>query len=350
MKAWRVHQYGSPSKALELDEVELPQPGPAQVRVRVSCTVLNFNDIDGCYGRYRTVHPEIPYTLGMEVVGTVDAVGPGAEEWLGRRVVATADGAIGGYAEWAIAGTEMVFDAPGSLSDREAAAFFFPFHLAHLTLFERARLLAGETVLVHAGAGGVGSATIQLAVDAGARVFATAGSPEKTEFCRELGAELAIDYRAGDFVDAILDATDGKGVDLVCDLVGGSVSEQSWRCIALHGRHFMVGFAGGIEAEDSGIPPRPICFGQFALSGVLLAYSHDPVGLKRATGFNLFPRSVGQDVHDHLIELLGEKRIHPVVGSVVPFDAVPEALETMEARKTIGRVVVEVEGEVQVEA
>lgn len=319
----------------------MPEPGPAQVRVKVSCTVLNFNDIDGCYGRYRTIHPELPYTLGMEVVGTVDATGPGAEEWLGRRVVATANGAIGGYAEWAVAGSEMVFDAPESLSDREAAAFFFPFHLAHLTLFERARLQPGETVLVHAGAGGVGSATVQLAVDAGARVFATAGSPEKVEFCRELGAEVAINYRADDFVEAVLDATEGKGVDVVCDLVGGEITQQSWRCIALHGRHLMVGFAGGIEAEDTGIEPRGICFGQFALSGVLLAYSHDPLSLKRATGFNLFPHSVGLEVHEHLIELLAEKRIRPIVGSVVAFGEVPAALETMEARKTIGRVVVE---------
>lgn len=341
MKAWRVHRYSRPSEALELDEVELPEPGPAQVRVKVSCSVLNFNDIDGCYGRYRTVHPEVPYTLGMEVVGTVDAVGPGAEAWLGRRVVATANGAIGGYAEWAIAGTEMVFDAPESLSDRDAAAFFFPFHLAHLTLFERGKLESGETVLVHAGAGGVGSATIQLAVDAGARVFATAGSPEKIAFCRELGAELAIDYRAEDFTDPVMDATQGLGVDVVCDLVGGKVTEQTFRCIALHGRHFMVGFASGIEAEDKGITPRPICFGQFALSGVLLAYSHDPLSLKRATGFNLFSRDTGEEVHTHLLELLAEKRIRPIVGEVAQFDSVPVALERMEARKTIGRTVIE---------
>ena len=103
----------------------------------------------------------------------------------------------------------------------------------------------------------------------------------------------------------------------------------------------MVGFSGGIEAEDTGIPPRPICFGQFALAGVLLAYSFDPLNLKRATGFNLFPRSVGEEVHAHLLELLAEKRIRPIVGSVVPFDAVPAGLEAMEARTTFGRTVVE---------
>jgi NADPH2:quinone reductase len=341
MKAWRVHRYGNPSKALDLDELAVPEPGPDQVRVKLRCSVLNFNDVDGCYGRYLTVHPELPYTLGMEVVGTVDAAGPGAEAWLGRRVVATSVGAQGGYAEWAIAGTEMVFDAPDMLDDREAAAFFFPFHLGHLTLFERARLQPGETVLIHAAAGGIGSATVQLAVDAGARVFATAGGSEKTAFCRDLGVELAIDYRAGDFVDAVLDATQGKGVDVVCDLVGGEVAERSWRCIALHGRHLMVGFSGGIEAEDTGIAPRPICFGQFALAGVLLAYSHDPAGLKRTTGFNLFPRSVGEEVHARLLELLVAKRIRPIVGSVVSFDALPAGLEAMEARKTIGRTVVE---------
>jgi NADPH:quinone reductase-like Zn-dependent oxidoreductase len=103
----------------------------------------------------------------------------------------------------------------------------------------------------------------------------------------------------------------------------------------------MVGFSGGIEAEDTGITPRPICFGQFALAGVLLAYSHDPVSLKRETGFNLFPRSVGEEVQARLLELLANKRVRPIIGSVVPFDALPAGLEAMEARKTIGRTVVE---------
>jgi NADPH2:quinone reductase len=193
MKAWRVHRHGRPTQALRLDDLAKPEPGPGQVRVRVAATVLNFNDIDGCHGRYATVSPPLPYTAGMELTGAVDAAGPGAEHWVGRRVVACPEGAYGGYAEWAVAPADMVFDAPESLDDREAAAFYYPFHVSHLALHERARLREGETVLVHAGAGGVGSAGVQVAKAAGARVLATAGSAEKVAFCGELGADLAIE-------------------------------------------------------------------------------------------------------------------------------------------------------------
>ena len=146
MRAWRVHRYGSPREALVLDDIPVPEPGPGQVRVAVAATVLNFNDIDGCYGRYRTVNPPIPYTAGMEVTGRVDAAGPGAENWLGRRVVACPEGANGGYAEYAVAPADMTFDAPESLDDRQAAAFYYPFHVSHLALHERARLERGESV------------------------------------------------------------------------------------------------------------------------------------------------------------------------------------------------------------
>ena len=134
MRAWRVVRHGAPTEALQLDEVPVPEPGPGEVRVRTLATALNFNEIDGCRGRYLTVDPPLPYTLGMEVLGEVEAAGPGAEAWVGRRVMATAAGAHGGHAERVIAPTEMVFEAPASLSDVEAAAFFFPFHLAWLGL------------------------------------------------------------------------------------------------------------------------------------------------------------------------------------------------------------------------
>jgi NADPH2:quinone reductase len=165
---------------MSLDQVAGdPVPGPGQLRVAVRTTVLNFNDIDGVYGRYRTIDPPLPYIPGMEVMGIVEAAGEGALAWIGRRVVATPVGAHGGYAEQVLSGAEMTFAAPEGLNDRESAAFFFPFHLAHLALHERAGLRTGETVLVHAGAGGLGSAAIQLANAAGGRVIATAGAPEK---------------------------------------------------------------------------------------------------------------------------------------------------------------------------
>jgi NADPH2:quinone reductase len=341
VKAWRVHEYGRPSEALQLDEIDAPEPAPGQLLVDVSATVLNFNDIDGCYGRYRTVNPPLPYVAGMEVVGRVTAAGPGGEAWIGKRVMGTPPGAFGGYAEQAVTSADMTFEAPARLSDSEAAAFFFPFHLAYLGLHERGGLATGESVLIHAAAGGVGSAAVQLALAAGARVLATAGGPEKVDFCRNLGADVAIDYRADDFAEAVLDATDGRGVDLIFDTVGGEITQRSFRCIARNGRHLMVGFSGGIEAEDeSKITPRPIVFGNFALAGVILAYTSHPEAAKRASGFNLVPRSVGEQIHEHLLALLEAKRIRPVIGRVVSFAEIPSALEALEQRRTRGRVVV----------
>jgi NADPH2:quinone reductase len=339
VRAWRVHRYGKPSAALRLDDVAVPEPGAGRVRVRSLAGALNWNEIDGCHGRYRTVQPALPYTLGMEALGVVEAAGAGEEAWVGRRVVATASGAHGAHAERVIADAAMVFDAPPGLGDEAAAAFFFPFHVAWLALVERGGLRAGESLLVHAGAGGVGSAAVQLGAALGARVFATAGGPEKLRLCRELGAELAIDHRSEDFAEAVLDATAGCGVDVVCDLVGGKTTERSFRAVALGGRILLAGFSGGIEAEDAGIVPRPVVFGNLSLVGVMLAYARDPAPMKRAAGMNLFPRSTGERVHARLLELLAAGRIRPVVGRSASYRDLPAELERMEARQTVGRTV-----------
>jgi NADPH:quinone reductase len=336
-----VHRHGRPSDALELDEIPEPEPGPGTVRVRVSATVLNYNEVDGCRGRYLTVNPPLPYTLGMEVTGVVDAVGAGADHWLGRRVVATAQGAFGGHAEAVIAPVDMVFDVPSTLDDIAAAAFFFPFHLAYLGLHERGVLRSGETVLIHAAAGGVGSAAVQLARVAGARVIATAGGAEKVAFVRELGADVVVDYRAVDFVRAVDDATGGTGVDVVFDGVGGDVGDRSLDCLARNGRYLIVGFASGIEAEEiASVTPRRLCFGNFSVNGVLLSYTSDPLSVRRATGFNVTPRSVGDAVHVRLVALLERGEIRPIIGHVVDFTDLPAALDAMEDRATIGRVVI----------
>jgi NADPH2:quinone reductase len=302
---------------------------------------LNYNEIDGCYGRYLTVNPPLPYTLGMEATGTVDAAGPGLEFWIGRRVIGCAKQAFGGYAESVIADIGMVFEAPEVLNDAQAAALFMPFHLAWLGLHHRGALRAGETVLIHAGAGGVGSAAIQLARVAGARVIATAGGAAKVEACLEFGADVAIDYLADDFARAVTDATDGRGVDLVFDSVGGAVTESSINCLARDGRLLLIGFAGGIEAEDRKLlTPRTLMFGSVSLIGVMLAYTDDPDMLNPLPGVHLQPRSVGEGVQRSLADLLARGQIEPVVGSIVAFEELPHALEQMEQRRTIGRTVV----------
>jgi NADPH2:quinone reductase len=154
-------------------------------------------------------------------------------------------------------------------------------------------------------------------VAAGARVIATAGGAEKLALARELGAEVAIDYRKEDFVDAVLDATDGRGVDVCFDGVGGDVMMQSLRCLARNGRHLVVGFASGIEAEETPmVNGRTLCFGNISLMGVILTYG-DPRRVPRGMGFNPVPREVGDEVQAALVELLRAGRIRPIVGRTV---------------------------------
>jgi NADPH:quinone reductase len=339
-----VHEFGEPEKALQLDEVPEPVVGPGELLVRVAATTLNFNDVDGVRGRYRTVRPALPYTPGMEVLGHVEAAGAGAEPWVGRRVVAIPTGAFGGYAELATGPIAMAFEMPpeAELPDAPAAAIYFPFHLSWLALYERARVQHGETVLIHAAAGGVGSAAVQLAGLAGARVITTAGSSEKVELCRSLGADLAINYRETDFAGAVLEATDGRGVDVAFDSVGGEVTTATFRCMAFNGRHLLVGFASGIEAEDAGIVPRPVLFGNFSLCGVCHAYAEDAREFKRATGYNFPSHADGERVHTRILELIRQGQVRPVIGSEVAFTDLPAALQSMADRRTVGRVVVRI--------
>ncbi len=341
MKAWRVVRYARPVEALELADLPAPEPGPGQVRVHSHAGALNFNEVDGCHGRYLTVNPPLPYTLGMELVGRVDATGPGEQAWLGRRVIAVGHSATGAHAEQVVCDADMVFDAPGSLDDLQAAAFYFPFHVAHVALIERGQLRAGETVLVHAGAGGVGSAAVQIAAATGARVIATAGSPAKLELCRELGADVAIDYRSTDFVDAVLEATGDAGVDVCCDLVGGETTERTYRCMAAGGRLMLAGFSGDIGAEDRPAPaPRPILFGNFSVGGVLLSYRRQPLPVRgRPLAVRPLARTTGEAVQAHLVELLDQGRIRPVIGRTADYADLPAELERMEARQTTGRTV-----------
>jgi NADPH:quinone reductase len=348
MQAWQVVRYGRPTEALELVDVPDPEPGPGEIVVRTTASVLNYNEVDGCHGRYLTINPPLPYTLGMECVGEVVGAGPGAEGWVGKRVTLSARGATGAHAEVVVGPTAMAFEAPPQLSDAEAAAFFYPFHLAHLGLHERGRLQAGETVLVHAAAGGVGSAAVQLAVAAGARVVATVGSVDKVAVVERLGAHRVVNYRDEDFARAVLDETGGVGADVCFDGVGGDVTMQSLRCLARGGRHLVIGFASGIEAEEVPmISGRVLCFGNFDVVGVILAYLDDsvPLGLDLPVPvpvprFNHTPASVGRKVQEHLLELLDADAIAPVVGATRPFADLPQALDDMEARTTIGRVVI----------
>jgi len=344
MRALQVTRHGSPTEALAVREIPEPEPGPGQVAIRVAAGTLNFNDIDRCRGRLVTVPTPPPFTLGMDCCGVVEHAGEGAERWVGRRVVAITQLAMGGLAELALAPMDSVFEAPDMLGDAEAAAFLLPFHTTYLALFERADLRDGETLLVHAGASGLGTAAIQLGRAAGARVLATAGGREKTALCRELGAELAIDHREADFAATVLDHTQDVGADVVCDLAGGSFVEPSWKCVARGGRYIALGFADDPENGMSGRALRPICAGNFSIVGAMLAYvSNLPSGVRRL-GFNPFDRAIGERVHADLVARLGRGEIRPIVGRTVDLEDAPAALEAHERRETTGRTVVRVGG------
>jgi NADPH2:quinone reductase len=276
----------------------------------------------------------------MDACGVVDAAGPGGEAWLGQRVVAITKMALGGIAEYAIADAVSVFAAPPGFDDAGAAAFLLPFQASHLALFRRGRLRAGETIVVHSAASGLGSAGIQLAKAAGARVIAVAGGPEKTARCTELGADRVIDHTAEDFVEAVLAATDDAGADVVYDLAGGDFAERSWRCTAHGGRYLAVGFADDDANGMTGRPLRMACIGNIDIVCVMLAWTTavDP-GMRRF-GFNPYGRDVADEIHADLLRLAAAGTISPVIGRRVAMEEAGKALDEHEARRAIGRTVV----------
>ena len=343
MRAWRTHEYGAPLTALKLDRVEIPEPGDGEVRVRAQAIPLNLNDLERITGGNMMVRPDLPYSPGMEVMGVVDACGEGAETWHGKRVVAITRGAYGGFAEYSVCPVVSAFEMPEQIPLPDAAALFFPFHLAWLGLFDRADLQPGETVLVHAAAGGSGSAAIQLAVNAGAHVIATVGSDAKVGLCRELGAETVINYTKDDFAPIVMERTAGKGAEVIFDNVGEAVMAASMNCIAYNGRYLMMGIASNkTVADEKLIVPRRVATGNFKLCGVLLAYvqADQATMLKMGMGWNFTPRPLGEQIHQRIVELVLNRRVRSVVGRVVDFEDVPAAVAAMANRETVGRTIV----------
>ena len=342
MRALQVTAHGRPGEVLAVRQVDRPEPGPGEVRVVVGAASLNFNDIDRCRGNLVSVPTPPPFTLGMDVCGVVDAAGEGAEEWLGHRVVAITKTALGGIAEYAIAPSVSVFDAPESLDDAEAAAFVLTFQASHLALFRRGRLRAGETLVVHSAASGLGTAGIQLGKAVGARVIAVAGGPEKGELCASLGADLVIDHLRDDFVEPVLGATGDVGADVVYDLAGGDFVERSWRCTARGGRYLAVGFAADDENGMTGRPLRLACIGNIDIVCVMLGWAESVDPGMRRFGFNPFGRDVADEVHADLVKMVADGSIRPFIGRRVTMEEAGAALDEHEARRSLGRTVVEV--------
>jgi NADPH:quinone reductase len=339
VQALRVVRHGSPTEALEIEDIPVPEVGAGEVRIAVSAASLNFGDIARCRGTVAAVMGQVPFTLGMDVCGVVDAAGDGAEAWLGRRVVAMTNQSFGGIAEAALAASTSVFDAPPELDDVEAAAFTLPFHTGFLALHQRARLQAGETVLVVGGAAAVGTAVIQLGVAADARVLSVSGGLEKAAVCRSLGAS-PIDHLTDDVFDRVMELTQGRGADVVVDLVGGAQTETTWTCVAREGRYLPVGFNDDPESGLTGRPLRKVSMGNFSVLGVMLGYNEMPIELRRF-GINTFPPAVGQEVHRALLALVADGSIRPYIGRRIAIGEVAAALTDHEQRRTMGRTVVD---------
>ena len=341
MRAVRVIRHAAPLEALELGDIPVPEPGPGEVLIAVAAASLNFGDIARCRGTVASVMGQVPFTIGMDACGVVERSGAGAEEWIGKRVVATTNQSFGGVADFALATVTGVFEAPAELDDIEAAAFLLPFHTGYLAVNRRAKLQAGETLLVVGGASAVGTAMIQLGTAAGADVIAIAGGAEKGEVCRSLGAE-PVDYQIEDLFDRVMALTDSRGADVCVDMVGGDGTETIWTCMAREGRYVPVGFNDDPESGLTGRPLRKVSMANLTIMGVIMGYNEMPLEMRRF-GLNTFPPSVGQEVHAALRELVTAGKVRPYIGRVITMDEVAQALDDHDHRRTSGRTVVRVQ-------
>jgi NADPH2:quinone reductase len=325
VKAWVVRQLGGP-EVLTLETFDAPPPTQGLVRIAVEAAAVNFFDSLQIAGSYQ-VKPELPFVPGAEVAGTVVAAPADSGFNRGDRVLARLrqEGLLGGgYSELVEALPELTVRLPDEMPFDEAAGFFVTYQTGWFGLMRRARLQPGEVVLVHAGAGGVGSAAIQLAKAAGARVVATAGSAHKVALCRELGADVAIDYRTEDFVQAVKAFTDGRGADVVYDPVGGDVFDRSTKCIAFEGRIVVVGFTSGRIPE--------------ARANHLLIKNYAVVGLHWGLYQKLAPHLVDAAT-PQLFDLYAQGKIRPHISRRVPFHDARTALAEVSGRVSTGKVV-----------
>lgn len=315
MQAWQVHEIGEPGEVMRLAEAARPTPGDGQVLLRVRAANVNFPDALMCRGQYQ-VRPPLPFTPGLEVCGETED---------GRRVLATPVLPHGGFAEYAVADAAALLPAPDALDDAEAAALYIGYQTGWFGLHRRAGLEAGETLLVHAAAGGVGSAAVQLGKAAGATVIGVVGGPAKAAVARELGCDLVIDRHEQDVVAAVKEATGGRGADVIYDPVGGQAYAQSAKVVAFEGRIVVVGFAGGTI-------PSP------ALNHALVK-NYSILGLHWGLYNTKDPKLV-RHCHERLTELAARGAIKPLVSERVPLAGAAAAVQRVADGVTTGRVTV----------
>ncbi|MDA3039908.1 MAG: NADPH:quinone oxidoreductase family protein, partial [Actinomycetota bacterium] len=297
MKAWLLHEPGDPWDNLRLEDVDPPAPGPQSVRVRVDACDLNFADILQCQGSYQVRLPT-PFVPGMNVAGTVLEAGEGADVEVGRRLIGSSIGGHGGFAEQTIMKPSVSSLIPDDVSAVTAVGMHVTYGTSWFALHRRGNLQPGETVLVLAAAGGVGSSAVQLAKAHGCWVIAAAGGAEKLETCRQLGADVVVDYTNDDLYERVMEATSGRGCDVVYDPVGGDYFDIARRLVAWEGRLLVVGFASGR------IPSAP--------ANHVLVKNYSVVGVHMG-GYRQFDDKPFEQCYRELYDLLLAGKIEPLV-------------------------------------
>ena len=324
MRAIEIRESGGP-EVLTLTRREKPVPGETELLVKVAAAGVNRPD---CLQRQGAYPPpagasDIP---GLEIAGEVEAVGASVQGFKpGDHVCALVAG--GGYAEYCAVDETNALLAPAALTMTEAAAIPETFFTVWHNVFQRGGLKAGETFLVHGGTSGIGTTAIQLAKAFGARVLATAGSEAKCTAMRELGADVAINYRDTDFVEAVREATDGKGVDLILDMVGGDYITRNYQAAAIEGRIVQIAFLRGRKAEAD-----------FAL---LMTKRLTHTGSTLRARDISFKAGIAGELRKHVWPLLSERTVLPVMDSIFPMEQASAAHRRMEDGDHIGKIVLD---------
>jgi NADPH:quinone reductase len=322
MRAVIAHGGGGP-EVLQLVSRPVPRPGPGEILVKVAAAGINRPDVLQRQGGYPPPSGA-PDILGLEIAGEVIAAAPDAtRHTLGATVMGLVAG--GGYAEYAVVHESNALAVPAGLSATEAGAIPETYFTVWTNVFERGRLETGETLLVHGGTSGIGTTAIQLAKAFGATVITTAGTQSKCDACRELGADLAINYREQDFVAAVREATGGRGADVILDMVGGSYIPRNHEAAAQDGRIVQIAF---LESSKVELDFRRL---------MLKRLTH--------TGSTLRSRSVAEKaaiaraLEAKVLPLLAEGRCRPIMDSRFPLDRVAEAHTRMDGGQHIGKIV-----------
>jgi len=322
MRCVEIVEPGGP-EVLVVAERDAPAPGPDEVLIKVAAAGVNRPDCLQRQGNYAPP-PGVTDVPGLEVAGEIAAVGDAVQGWIVGDLV-TALVAGGGYAEYVTAPVPQCLPAPDGLTAIEAAALPETFFTVWTNVFERGRLKSGETLLVHGGSSGIGTTAIQVAERMGARVMATAGSAEKCEACLELGAARAVNYRDEDFVEAAKAFTDGKGVDVILDMVGGDYIARNIKALATEGRLVSIAFLHGSKAE---INFMPVMLKRLTLTGSTLR----PQTVQRKG-------EIATALRDRVWPLIASGQIKPVIHQTFPLAEAADAHRLMESSQHIGKIV-----------